>query len=192
MAMPLDTPKLVNQKYEMEFFYCYKINLDDPFSEYALRMKEISDLFNTQMALHLLTNLCNVTFGTLFIPAQKFIISQALVMAFSFLVAFYAEFDLLAVLFVGEISMVFPFFLISPALIMSSVFDTSLVFRERMKERISSTENRKEFTYYSKRIRAMRPLRCQVGNLYHMEARAKLTLLDSVIHEIVFILLLIK
>ena len=31
-------------------------------------------------------------------------------------------------------------------------------------------------------------IRCQIGNLYHMEAAAKLTMIDNVVNGIVFLL----
>jgi len=79
-------------------------------------------------------------------------------------------------------------FTLPGALIMSKIFNLSSQFQIQQAKRlgllppISRIDLRRQ-------LKSFPTLKCQVGTFYHMEGRAKLTLVDNMTHGIAFMLL---
>jgi len=71
---------------------------------------------------------------------------------------------------------------------MSSLYDTSVVFQQNIRHAIKSTVDEKLRKYLERQQDSCYLICCQVGNLYHMEAKAKLTLLQNIVNGVVFML----
>jgi hypothetical protein len=71
---------------------------------------------------------------------------------------------------------------------MSNIYKTSTKFRENVQLQIENL-NSEQKTYQARLLETFQAIRCQVG-LYCMETRAKLTLIDTIIQGVVFVILL--
>jgi len=85
-----------------------------------------------------------------------------------------------------------PYILSGSAQIMSSIYDNSVLLIMRLTTGISTLSDYGQIEYNRNVLKAMQPLRAQVGSLYHMEGWAKLTLAHTIVHGIVSCLLLMK
>ena len=81
---------------------------------------------------------------------------------------------------------------------MSNMFDMSQKFSKNMSCLIScvfasaSAADKKANQIQKSELKACQLIRCSVGSLYHMEAKAKLTLIHNVVNGVVFLLVNIK
>ncbi len=80
--------------------------------------------------------------------------------------------------------------LIPSALAMSATYTSSLKFSKNIRKRIHALDNKeKSKALYLRQVRSCQLIRCQVGNMYHMEKRAKLRLVVSVLNGFRFLLI---
>jgi hypothetical protein len=137
----------------------------------------------------ILNHLSNLACGQLLAPAAK-VLFIVVVSGIGFgLVNYWNHFSFIVILlFLGMIvacvSMIIP-----SALAMCATYNYSLQFSTNMRERIHALENRDFKALYLRQVRSCQLIRCQVGNLYHMEGRAKLRLGLSVVKGFRFLLI---
>ena len=75
------------------------------------------------------------------------------------------------------------------ALVMSSLYDISEKFsRNLLNIRIRFVENTRAESSLRRQLKSCAVIRFNVGGLYHMEAQAKLTMVQHVVSGIVFLL----
>jgi hypothetical protein len=73
---------------------------------------------------------------------------------------------------------------------MSATYTSSLKFSKNIRKRIHALDNKeKSKALYLRQVRSCQLIRCQVGNMYHMEKRAKLRLVVSVLNGFRFLLI---
>lgn len=128
-------------------------------------------------------------FGKLIVP----VIKLALVLIFIFsLYAFlrlFKDLDAISFLFITIASSTSVLELVPIAIVMSSMFDTSTQFPRKLAPRIISlVENEHSRQIFKRCLKACAVIRCKVGNLYHMEAEAKLTMFQYLINGAVFLM----
>jgi hypothetical protein len=98
--------------------------------------------------------------------------------------------DIQPVLMASVVFATMPVLITPPALLLSNIFDSSVLFKQKLKDRISLSRTYDEALYNRKLLKGTQELRCKIGSFYYMEARAKLTLVNTIIHMVVFMLLL--
>jgi hypothetical protein len=76
--------------------------------------------------------------------------------------------------------------LFSSALIMSGIYNISSQFQRSLKQKIQACDNKAIKKVWLKELRSCQVVRCEVGNFYHMEGKAKLTLVDAMVNVFVF------
>ncbi len=69
---------------------------------------------------------------------------------------------------------------------MSAIFDISSQFQWNMKKKIQACENKRIREVWYRELQSCQVVRCQIGNFYHMEGKAKLTLVDTMVNGFVF------
>jgi len=134
----------------------------------------------------------NLGFGTIFTPCLKLGLVFLFVFTFFAMVRLRKDLDILTVVFLTvatftTASLVFP-----TSIIMSSLYDVSSQFQPNMLPFIGMIPEKKDMLIAQGQVRACQLIRCKVGNLYHMEAKAKLTLLNHVVNGIVFLLVNVR
>jgi hypothetical protein len=135
----------------------------------------------------LLNRLNDDSFGKFYIPVGKFLILIFYINIPAFAVFCYWEYlDLLSLstlvfLFLSTVPI-----LASCSLVMSAIFDISSQFQWNMKKKIQACENKRIREVWYRELQSCQVVRCQIGNFYHMEGKAKLTLVDTMVNGFVF------
>jgi hypothetical protein len=87
----------------------------------------------------------------------------------------------------------FVFFLATPilvscALVMSRIYDISSQFQANMAKKVQTSKDKDNGTIqiWMRELRSCQLVRCQIGNFYHMEGKAKLTLVNTIVNAFVF------
>jgi len=78
------------------------------------------------------------------------------------------------------------------AVVMSSLYDISARFKPNLRVKIQKNGFALNRNLLAREVNACPNLRCRVGSVYHMEAKAKLTLVHSVLNGVGFLLINIK
>jgi len=76
--------------------------------------------------------------------------------------------------------------------VMSSLYSISKQFRSNLAERIQRSNNRIGKRTLSMQLKSCPIIRCQVAGLYHMEAKAKLTMLQKIVNATKYLLVNLK
>jgi len=147
----------------------------------------------TYHSIFLLNRMSNMVYCGLIIPVWKWAVVVIVGVAAAVLIQRFPELDIISLTIAVCAVITAPFFIMAPsAFIMSRIYHKSRLFFRKMKIRITTTEDSTGRSCDLRRLTSMQPLRCQVGNFYSMEACAQLTLADTAIHAVVFLLLVVK
>ncbi len=135
----------------------------------------------------LLNNVSNNAFGKLLIPVFK-LCAVLLVIVSSFgLIGFWNNFDIIT-LGIAIVATVAALVCIIPSAdIMPTLYDTSA----RLEQNLNKNSEYLDYKWQKqnkRQVRACQPIRCQVGSLYYMDSKAKLTLAHTLINGLVFLL----
>jgi len=139
-------------------------------------------------AIYILSNEFNSAFGILFIPMVKLALIGVAMLSFFALIIFW---DVMDIVGLGTIIFVLfnsIFLLIPVSIIMSGLYGSSVIFRHNLQNYVQLINNKKTRKYYETLLKSCPIIRCQIGSFYHMEAKAKLTLLQHVVNGVVFLL----
>lgn len=137
----------------------------------------------------LLNKLYNIVFGRIFVPAAKVIILIGLFIL-SYCIVKLRAYMSTPMLLVFILDAFTASTLILPgALTMSLVYSTSREFYKNVSRNLESAKCARTKLFYRKKLISMPELKCNVGNLYYMESKAKLTLADTMINGVCFMLL---
>jgi len=82
--------------------------------------------------------------------------------------------------------------LLPMSILMSSLFEKSAQFQRNMLPYVQLIADKQTRKQVEGQLKACSLIRCQVGSLYHMEAKAKLTMLSHVISGVVFLLVNVR
>jgi len=129
----------------------------------------------------------NLCFGRLIIPCIKLSLIFVFVFAFFAMVRLRRELDLVSFAFVSVAALTAAALGFPISIITSSLFDYSSKFKQHMLPCLDLLSNKLERKHAEGQVRACQLIRYQVGNLYHMEAKAKLTLIHEVVNFVVFL-----
>jgi hypothetical protein len=135
-----------------------------------------------------LNGLHNAVFGKFYIPASKFMLLTFYINLPLFGVfCYWDKLDLpsistLVVMFVTAVSL-----LVSCSHVMSAIYDISSQFQRNMKEKIKVSGDKIMRKVWLRDLRSCQLVRCQIWNFYHMERKAKLTMINTLVNGFVFL-----
>ena len=116
----------------------------------------------------------------------------AVVLSFFACVRLYKELEIASLVLV-ILTLIVCILLITPiSLVMSSMFDVSSKLHHNLSFLIKIIPDSKMKRILDRQLQACPLIRCQVGNFYHMESKAKLTVIHIVLNGIVFLLVNVK
>jgi len=131
----------------------------------------------------------NIAFGMLFIPCLKMVVLLGLAVSFFAVVRLREDLDAIS-LFIMPTTILACGILIFPiAQVMSRTYDISQKFKKIIFTSNQVLTGRKTRNRYLERqVKACAIIRTKVGNIYYMEAQAKLTMIDYTVNTLVFLL----
>jgi hypothetical protein len=135
----------------------------------------------------LLNRLNDAGLGRLFIPAGKAIIMMVYINVPAVaLFFFWDQLDIITIsTFLSVLAVIVPI-LVTSSIIMSAIYDISYKFQRNMHQKIQGCGNKALRKVWSKDLRSCQIVRCQIGNFYHMEGKAKLTLVNTMLNALFF------
>jgi len=145
--------------------------------------------------IYVLNNSFNVVFGRFIIPYFKFGIILGFITSFFAFVRLHDDLDFLPLVMVSVVMSVSIILLAPMAGVMSSLYDTSTQFSRNMSQLIQMipyNSSRRRSQIAEKQSKSCPLISCQIGNLYHMEAKAKLTLIHNVLHGVAYLMVNLK
>ena len=142
--------------------------------------------------IYILNNICNIAFGSLFILFGKLCISFMMILSFFACVRAYKYLDYTSYTFLIVTVIACLFFLVPMLIIMSSLYDISKNLSRSLSPQISNMRDKKSKKVLEAQLKSCIVIRCRVGNLYYMEAKAKLTAFHNIVNGIVFLLVNVK
>ena len=139
--------------------------------------------------IFIINNLCCIAFGTILVPFLKTLVIIGFILCFFACVRLFNYLDLISLAFVVAVSLLSAGSVVPMALAMSSMYDISQTFSQNVSNTsIRYVEDRKAEAILKKQLKSCAVIRFNVGGLYHMEAKAKLTMVHHVVNGIVFLL----
>ena len=131
---------------------------------------------------------CNTVFGKLFIPCFKLTIMLSFILSFFAIVHLHEYLQLLSFILIIMVASVTCLLMAPICMIMSSLYDKSSKFSHNLSPKLHLVVEKKSRTILERQLKACPLIRCQVGNFYFMEAKAKLTVLHNVLNGTVFMM----
>jgi len=148
------------------------------------------DAFFIHRTMTLLNNLTNLSFGSYTAPAQKLVLLTNIAASIYLVIRISRHFGI--TLYLATLMDAMGMVLIIPpaALAMSKVFTLSAHFHDKMESSLIFENGYKEGRRkWRRRLRSMAPLRSKIGPFYHMESKAKLTMVDNLANATAFLLI---
>jgi len=138
--------------------------------------------------IYLINQEVNAAFGTLFIPFVKLVLLLGFIVSFFAIVRLREKLDgissvMIPATFTATVLVVVPF-----SIVMSRMYQSSKNFKLVLAPKIREFTRREIRDYLQYKVQSCCLIRCKVGNMYYMEAQAKLTMLDRVVNGLVFLL----
>ena len=140
--------------------------------------------------IHILNSVWNVAFGKILVPFMKIALIVVFILSFFSCSRLFQYLDFFPCLFVATYVISSSVMLVPITLVMSSLYAISCNFQQNLFPRIHSADEKKtaHTNILKSQLKSCTLIRCQVGSLYHMEAKAKLTMIDNIVSGIVFLL----
>ena len=135
---------------------------------------------------------CNLTFGRLYFPFMKLGIITLFIVSFFACARIYQYMDIISYMFMVTVLGASLMLLVPISIIMSSLYDISKDFSRNLSPCIYTVAEIRSQKVLTNMLQSCGVIRSQVGNLYHMEAKAKLTMLGNVVDGVVFLLVNVK
>jgi len=134
----------------------------------------------------------NLGFGKLVLPFLKLLVVTVFITSFFAVTRLWSELNALSMLMLSVIAVASITLIIPISIIMSSSYDKSAKFQPNILPCIDMTQDLMEKKILRNQLISCSLIRCQVGSFYHMEAKAKLTLLQHIVNGIVYLLVNVK
>jgi len=138
--------------------------------------------------IYILNEDFNTAFGTLFIPTFKFVFCLCFIACFVAAVRFWSDVDALSCMMVIVLLIAAALMLIPISSMMSSLFGTSTQFQHNLMKTVNTISDSKARKYWKLELESCPVVRCKVGNMYYMEAKAKLTMLQQIVTGVITLL----
>jgi len=135
----------------------------------------------------------NLVFGKLVVPFIKLCLIITFVLSFVTAVRLHKYLDVLSLVMISTLIWTTILDLFPTAILMSKLYGVSQKFAWNITERSNSIARQTDDGRILKmQIESCQLIRCQVGGLYYMEAKAKLTLIHQVVNGVVYLLVNVK
>jgi len=142
--------------------------------------------------IYILNKSFNVAFGTLVIPVTKLFLIIVFVFTFFVLLRLWSLLNAFSITMMVVVNVSAGCLLLPTSIIMSSLYDASAQFKKNMLLNIELIPDKMARIFTYRQLKSCSLVRCEVGGLYYMEAKAKLTLLHNVVNGVVFLLVNIQ
>jgi len=143
-------------------------------------------------ALYIITTDCNIVFGRIMLPFIKLFVMILFTTCFFLVIRFHDHINFLSLTLVGIIIPVTLLLLIPTTIVMSSLYKTSKTFIRSLTPSIQNSKVANQKEILKRTLISCGILRCEVGGLYYMEAKAKLTVLHKVVNGLKYLLVNVK
>ena len=133
----------------------------------------------------------NKAFGRIFIPGLKLMLGLLVVFSAYGAIGFWSKLNAVSIAMVLVFCVSCSTWIFPGAVLMSFAYNISGQFKPNLYHKIHFSNDSKagfKKLICLKQLRACQVIRCQVGHFYHMEQKAKLTLLNTLINGVVFLL----
>ena len=139
--------------------------------------------------VYMVNECMNRAFGILLIPCLKLIVLLGFIVSSYAIIRFRGILDAFSLVLIPA-SMIASAILIVPiALVMSSTYESSQKFRSIVSASFLQLEvGGIKKQYFERLVKTCALVSCKIGNMYYMEAQAKLTMLDLTVNGLVFLL----
>jgi len=134
----------------------------------------------------------NLVFGQLVVPFIKLCLIVAFVVSFVTVVRLHKYLDVVSLVMISTMVWTTILDLFPTAIIMSKLYDVSQKFSWNVSERCRPIALQTDRLFLKMQIESCQLIRCQVGGLYYMEAKAKLTLIHQMVNGVVYLLVNVK
>jgi len=146
-------------------------------------------------ALYILNTKCNMVFGKIVLPGIKLVLMVAFTIAFFTVIRLYKYLHPLSLCMVTLVSWTCFLLLIPLTIVMSSVYGTSRRFLKVSNQcvwQLYSNEDRMNKVMLKRQLNSCNLIRCQVGGMYYMESKAKLTVVHKLVNGFKYMLVNVK
>ena len=174
-------------------YYFHSIELPKSELEFPAKVaSRVKTCIRHYKGAYIINKTFNTVFGTLIIPHLKIILILIFIFCFFALVRLFEDLNSISFAVVAVIGSSSMILLILITMIMSNLYNMSAKFSTNLVPQIHQITDKKKRRLLEFSLKSCHLIRCQVGNLYHMEAKAKLTTLDNTITGLVFLLVNVK
>jgi len=142
--------------------------------------------------IYLMNEDMNLAFGKLFIPLSKLLLLAAVIISVFALIRLRANLDALSFALLGVVLIGCSILVVPISIIISQTYQISKYFKPNISTIINQIEDKRKKEVLRGQLKSCALIRCKVGNLYQMEAKAKLTMLDRTVNGIVCLLVNVK
>jgi len=170
-------------------------SIDWPNSEFLLPESKLERSILHYRAVYIIIQMFNQAIGKLFIPYFKLLLILAFIIGVFAVIRLRSQLDLLSIAVLSSGAILAFAFVVPIAFIMSALFTTSNQFKRNLNsivQGLGGLQDVRKYKYFHGQLNACALIRCTVGNLYHMEAMAKLTMIDRSVNGVVFLLVKVK
>ena len=142
--------------------------------------------------IYIMSNDANLAFGMIVVTFIKLSVISTFMISVFAKIRLAQSLDGFSLTFLTGAMLTALFILIPISIIMSSLYSISLHFSSNLSEQIRLVTQKKSKRILAGKLKSCSLIRVKVGNLYHMEARAKLTVLHCLAKGVVVLLVNIK
>jgi len=153
---------------------------------------DIERCISMYQRIYSFNNLCNTIYGSAVIPTCKGALMIAFIIFFFGSARLHEELDFLTLAFAIVVFSTSFIMICTMSIVLSSLYEISTVFKPNIGIRIQKLSQPLDKKILNRELKACQTMSCQVGSLHHMEAEAKLTLADSLINGVAWLLINVK
>ena len=142
--------------------------------------------------LYILNNDFNLIAGRMLLPFLKLILILVFSLSFFSIARLFKDLEVLALVVVSSLSVMTCLYLAPIAIATSRIFDLSSQFCFKFSSKVNLVTEIRSKRILQRQLRSCPLIRCQLGGLYHMEAKAKLTMVHNMLNFVAFLLVNFK
>ena len=167
-------------------------SIEWPKSEFSTDVLQMERYILYYKGIFLVNGDCNLTFGKLYFPFMKLGILTLFIFSFFACVRIYHYLDFIYYVFMVTVLVTSLMVLAPVAVVMPNLYDTSRDFSRNLSPCICNVTQMNSKRILTRMLKSCAFVRSQIGNFYHMEAKAKLTMLNIAVNGVVFLLVNMK
>ena len=140
-------------------------------------------------AIYILNNDFNLVFGKLILPFLKFALIITFSLSFFAVARLFNDLGSFSLFFLGMYALCGAALLAPLAIVTSSMFDLSSQFHRNVSSNIGLSTGIQIKRRLQQQLISCPIIRCQIGNLYYMEGKAKLTMVHNILNLLACLLI---